>query len=134
MSLIPSNKSMLTGGIEETEKLDRSPFMRGIIAGSKGALLGAPVAGFVQALRGKDPVLGAVLGALGMGLLFGTSKAMEQDIANQVQEGRLRYYADRLKNREPFFFMPPAEKFGPLFSKLHEIEHQKVERARAVRS
>lgn len=119
-------KAPVTTLIEENEAWDKSPFIQGLLAAAKGALIGGPAAGFVQSLRGKSPAIGGALGALSVGLLAGLAKATQQDLANQADEASLRYHADRLKAREPLFFMPPPNHLGPLFSRLHQREHTSV--------
>lgn len=116
----------VTRGIEEAQVWDSSPFIRGLISGTKGALLAAPIAAAVQALRGRDPLLGGILAALGTGALLGTSRALEQKVKNQEIEGQIRYHAEQLKNREPLFFLPPPNQFGRLFSRLHSAEHLRM--------
>lgn len=111
--------------INSDEAFNKSPFIQGLLAGLKGALVAGPAAAGVQALRGKNPILGGALGAIAAGVLAGAGKAMVQDIKNQTTEATLRYHAERLKEREPFIFMPPDHEFGPLFSQLHTREHQR---------
>lgn len=122
------HKTPLTSAIEEGEAWQRSPFVQGLLAGAKGALIGGPTAAVIQLARGKSPILGAVLGAAATGLAAGLGKAVQQDIENQEQEAILRYHSERIKSREPMFFLPPPQRFGTLFSRLHAKEHGWEER------
>lgn len=106
--------------IEETAAWTKSPFVRGLIAGTKGLLLGAPAGALVQAMRGKNAIVGAAVGGVGAGLFAAAAKAMEQDLLNQEHEGVLRYHAERLKSREPLFFMPPPHQLGQYFAKYRD--------------
>lgn len=116
--------------IEDTQQWERSPFIRGLLSGTKSALMAAPIGAAVQAIRGKNALVGALVGALGAGLTVGISRAVDQDVKNQIQEGDLKFYAERLKESEPLVFMPPAPMFGKLFSKMHASEH--VRNARVI--
>ena len=116
-------RPILTKGIEETRAIERSPFMHGLLAGTKGFFLGGTLGAAVQAARGKSALTGALIGGLGTGLLTGLSRAIEQEVVNQEAEGDLRYYVARMKEREPLMFMPPPPVFGKLFSRFHREEH-----------
>lgn len=117
------DKSLLTSTIEEGEAWQRSPFVQGLLAGAKGVLIGGPTAAAIQLARGKSPIMGALVGAAATGLVAGLGKAVQQDVENQEQEAILRYHAERIKSREPLFFLPPPQRFGALFSRLHSKEH-----------
>jgi len=123
-SFIPQDtRGIGTKTIEETAVYEKSPFMQGLLAAAHGALLAAPIGASIQALRGKNPVVGALVAALGTGLITGAVRATAQDINNQEREALLRYHADRIKGREPFFFMPPPSQLGQYFSRMHSMEH-----------
>lgn len=113
----------ITKGIQETEAFERSPFIQGLISGGKGALMAAPIAAAIQAIRGKDPIVGGIIAALATGAVIGTAKYVGKDVTNQEQEGMLRYHIERMKQREPLLFLPPPPRFGALFSRLHDAAH-----------
>jgi hypothetical protein len=119
----PDNRGFVARGLEENAIFQRSPFIQGLVSGTKGALLAGPLAAAVQAVRGKDPILGGIAAALVAGLAVGGAKALTQDIQNKEQEAELRYYTQRMKEREPLVFLPPPADFIRLFSKLHGQEH-----------
>lgn len=104
---IEEHRGPLIRGIEEARHWEKSPLIQGLYAGAKGALVGAPLVGFIQALRGKSPMLGAITGAIGLGALTGVAKAVAQDVENVTEEAGMRYHMDRLRGREPAFFSPP---------------------------
>lgn len=97
---------------------EKSPFIQGLIAGTKGALLGGLAGGAVNAMRSKSPLLGALVGGLGVGTLVGVTRATAQEIDNSNREAALRYHLKRLSDREPTIFLPPPQTFGPLLRKL----------------
>lgn len=113
----------ISSSFEEAHKFDRSPFVQSFLAGTKGALLGGPLAAGIQALRGKSATTGAVVGALGAGLAAGLAKAVERKMENLNQEAVLRYHAEQILSREPYFFMPPPVRFGQLFTGFHNQAH-----------
>jgi hypothetical protein len=118
----------IASAIRETKYLESSPFIQGFLAGVKGALLGAPMGGFVQALRGKDPIIGAIVGGLGAGLVSGGVKALSQSVNNSEFEENLRYHVGNMKDREPFTFLPPPQHMQGLFSRFHNLAHRYVHR------
>ena len=120
---MPENRGLLPEAVGETFHLEKSPFVQGFLTGLKGALFGAPVGALVQHVRGQNPLLGALIGGLGAGLAAGATKYVSQDLENVSQEEALRYYAQRLKAREPMLFMPPPPRFGQIFRRFHNQEH-----------
>jgi hypothetical protein len=117
------NRGLVSSSIGETKYLEKSPFIQGFLAGLKGALIGAPTGAAVQVLRGKSPLLGAVIGGLGAGLVSGLARASAQKLENISSEESLRYHVEQMKAREPFVFMPPPASFGRLFTRMHSGEH-----------
>ena len=117
------DKSPTAIALENVEALDKSPFVQGLLAGAKGALVGGPLGAAIQYARGKSVGFGALAGALGAGAVTALARATRQDVSNQVEEGRLRYFVGRMKAREPLVFMPPAHHFGPLFTRFHDAAH-----------
>jgi hypothetical protein len=116
-------KGALPVALEEASHLEKSPAVQGFLAGLKGALFGAPAAGFIQAVRGKAPIPAAILGGLGAGLAMGLAKYLKQNVENVETESDIRWHAARIKQREPLFFMPPAQHMGSIFSKFHSRAH-----------
>jgi len=110
-------------GINRYEAAERSPLIKGLFAALKGAAVGAPLGSFVYALANRNPIVGATIGALGAGAAIGLGRAIKQDVDNRGQEADIRYYSERLKEREPFFFMPPPSELGRVFSGMHDREH-----------
>jgi len=117
------DRGIVPSSIGETKYLEKSPFIQGFLAGLKGALIGAPTGAAIQAMRGKNPLLGAVIGGLGAGFASGLAKATAQKLENVSEEEALRYHVEQMKAREPFVFMPPPASFGRLFTRMHSGEH-----------
>lgn len=109
-------RSILGEGIDKAVKLERSPLAEGFIAGFKAALLGAPLGAGIQAVRGKNPLVGALAGAILPGIVAGVSRAAAQKVENLNTEAAIRYHASNIKAREPLFFMPPQQYMGKYFS------------------
>jgi hypothetical protein len=118
------NRGVLPEFVGAGITLEKSPFVRGFLAGIKGALIGAPTGAAVQLMRGKNPVLGAILGGLGAGVLSGVSRGLAQKAENIDVEEAMRYHALQMKSREPFLFMPPPSAFGSVFRRMHVREHE----------
>lgn len=116
---MPDNRGFVGSGIDRAIALEKSPTAEGFVAGLKAALIGAPMAAGIQALRGKDPVLGAILGAAVPGILAGIARASVQKIENLDSEANLRYHAQKIKEREPAFFLPPRQYMGRYFSERY---------------
>lgn len=117
-------RGLVPGVVGETIGIEKSPFVRGFIAGVKGLLLGAPTGAAVQAMRGKDPLLGAIIGGLSAGLVSGVSRGLAQKVENVDVEENMRYHALQMKAREPLIFMPPPSVMSNLFSRMHKREHE----------
>ena len=113
-----AEKSLSVKATEEGIVFERSPFIRGLLSGAKGALLGAAAGAAVQAVRGKSLIPGAVLGAIGTAIMAGAARSATQDLENQETEAKLRYHAERIKTREPYFFMPKRDTLLPLIRRL----------------
>jgi len=109
--------------VGDTIGIEKSPFVQGFLAGVRGLLIGAPAGAAVQAIRGKNPIMGAIIGGLGAGLLGGITKGLAQKVDNVDVEENLRYHALRMKAREPLLFMPPPSVFSNVFSRMHMREH-----------
>jgi hypothetical protein len=101
---------------QEKNTWEKSPTVQGALGALRGAAVGAPVVGFANALRGGSPLLGGIAGALGLGILAGLYSATQQRVENIDREAGLRYYAEQLKGREPFFFMPPPRLLDKLLA------------------
>ena len=114
-------RSLIGETIDVAAQAEKSPLVEGFVAGLKAALLGAPIGAGVQALRDKSPMTGAVIGAVIPGLLAGLARAGEQKIENLGTEAALRYHAENIKEREPYFFMPPRHELGRYFSRRFEV-------------
>ena len=108
-------KNFITNGIEDAVYLQRSPVAEGVAQGTKAALIGAPVGALVNALRGKDPLIGSIIGALSLGIPAALAGSTSQKLSNLDNEAIIRHHAKNIKKREPAFFMPPPEYFGPSF-------------------
>lgn len=119
----PDQRNLYTVGADETLHWEKSPFIQGFLAGVKGAIAGAGAGSLVNAVRGANPITGALIGGAGVGLLSGVAKALSQDVDNTNQEAALRYHLLRLGQREPMIYMPPPRVFGPLFNRLHHAAH-----------
>jgi len=111
------DRSLIGEAIEKTVQVERSPMVEGFVAGLKAALMGVPIGAGIQALRGKDPVTGAIVGGVVPGLLAGLTRASEQKLKNLNTEAIIRYHTQNIKEREPMFFMPPRQFLGRYFSR-----------------
>ena len=116
----PDNRSLVGTGIDEATYLQKSPAAEGFMAGLKAALMAAPIGAGVQALRGKDPLIGAIIGAAGAGLVAGLARSSSRKLENLDTEAALRYHAQNIKEREPMFFMPPRQQLGRYFSRRYD--------------
>jgi hypothetical protein len=113
----------VTGAFEEAQTFERSPTTQAILAGIKGALLGGPIAAGIQALRGKSATTGAILGVLGGGVAAALAKGVERKLENLNNEAVLRYHAEQILNREPYFFMPSPQNMRQVFTGFHDQAH-----------
>ena len=116
-------RGLVAESFGETKHLEKSPFVQGFLAAVKGALLAAPAGAAVAALKGKNPILGALIGGLGVGALSGIAKATTQKVDNISAEEAMRYHIAQMKSREPMIFMPPPSVFGKIFTHYHGREH-----------
>lgn len=104
-----TKKDLATRIIEQGEQFEKSPKVEGFIQGAKGALLAAPVAAAIQAIRGKSVGGGAFLAGVGAGVLTGLTAAAIQKFNNVKTEAGLRYHVRNLLDREPMVYMPPKQ-------------------------
>ena len=104
----------LLESIEGREELRRSPIAEGLLGALKGAMIGMPSGYAIGKLSGGSGQSGAFIGGLLAAAAFGAGHAIGQDIQNKEQESGLRVHLENLKEREPFFYMPPK----PLFNRL----------------
>ena len=104
-------KGIVLDTIEAEKRLEKSPFIEGLLHSAKGALLGAPTGALIAGFSGGSAKSGAFIGSLLAAAAFGVGKAMAQDLHNKEQEAELRIYLEHIKDREPFYYMPPK----PLF-------------------
>jgi hypothetical protein len=74
----------------------KSPKVEGIIEGSKAAILAAPLAAAVQAIRGRSPTLGAIGGGVVAGSLVGLIAAGIQKYRNMRAESEMQYHIDNI--------------------------------------
>ena len=121
---MPFPHDPVTGTFVEAQELERSPKVQAAIAGVKGALLGGPLAAGLQALRGKSATTGLVMGMLGGGALAAIAKGVERKLENLNNEAVLRYHSEQILQREPYFFMPPAQQMRDVFTGFHNQAHR----------
>jgi hypothetical protein len=115
------DKRSLVGKVIDTSAgVEKSPLTAGFVAGLKAALWGAPLGAGIQAVRGKDAVTGAAIGALAAGILAAISRSGQQKVQNLGAEASLRYHAGNIKDREPLFFMPPRQYMRQYFTRRYE--------------
>ena len=119
-----SNDGLISEGLSAAQTYQKSPFIQGFLAAIKGSLLGAGAGTLVNAVRGKNPVSGAIIGGLGAGIISGLARAASQEVDNRNEEAALRYHLLRIGDREPTIYMPPPKVMGPLFRKLHMMAHR----------
>lgn len=113
-------RSLVGESIDTAAQFERSPTMEGFITGLKAALMGMPIGAGIQAVRGKNVAVGALLGAAIPGIIAGITSAGKQKVENLGTEAALRYHAQQIKEREPMFFMPPRQYLGRYFSRRFE--------------
>ncbi len=101
---------------------EKSPFIQGLISGTKGLLIGGLAGGAVNAFRAKSPLTGALIGGLGTGVLMGLARAASQETENANRDAALRYHLMRISDKEPTIFLPPPQTFGPLLHRLLKQE------------
>jgi hypothetical protein len=101
-----SRKDPITIAVEEAVKAEKSPSVEGFVQGTKAALMAAPVGAAIQALRDKNPKMGALIAGLGVGALAGISAAAVQKYNNTKTEAELRYHMRNMINREPTVALP----------------------------
>ena len=106
-------KGILLDSIETEKRLEKSPLMEGLLQSAQGAALGAAGGALIANFSGGSPKSGAFIGSLLAAAAFGVGKAMAQDIHNKEEESELRVYLNNIKEREPFYYMPPK----PLFDR-----------------
>jgi len=75
---------------------EKSPAIEGVYQGVKAAVLAAPVAAGIQALRGRNAYLGALVGGLGAGALAGAVTAARQKYTNMQTEANLGYHIQNM--------------------------------------
>lgn len=95
--------------LEEKARMDKSPALAGISAGTKAAVLFAPLGAATQALRGKSMRVGALVAGGGAGTLVGLAAATAQKVKNLQTEGEMRYHMRNILEREPMVMIPPAQ-------------------------
>lgn len=110
----------ITEGYNEIGAVKRSPLAEGFMAALKAALIGAPIGAGVQALRGGNMATGAIAGALLPGFIAGFTRATEQKLNNLDTEAMIRYHTSNIRDREPYFFLPPRQKLGRYFTEKAE--------------
>ena len=76
--------------------IDRSPKAEGIKQGVKAAVLAAPVVAAAQALRGRSPIVGGLVGGLSVGGLVGLGAAIVQKLKNTQIESQMKYHLDNI--------------------------------------
>ena len=116
------DRGLVPSSLGETTHWEKSPFIQGFIAGFKGALMGAPAGAAVQAIRGKDPIIGALIGGLGVGVLSGVARASAKKLESVSAEEAMRYHILQMKGREPFVFMPPSSLLQKALLRMREGE------------
>ena len=100
--------------LEELHQVEKSPTQSALIGAIKGAIIGAPAGAVVSHLSGGSASAGGFIGGLLAAAAFGAANAITKDVENKEQESALRVHLENLKDREPFFYMPPK----PLFERL----------------
>lgn len=105
------SKGPVLKGLEDAAVVVKSPVAEGIAGAAKGALLGAGLGAVAGAASGGSATKGALITALLAAAAFGAGRAVAQDIENKERESELRVHLENLKEREPFFYMPPPKLF-----------------------
>jgi hypothetical protein len=91
---------------EESARLKRSPLVAALKGSARGTLIAAPFGGALQALRGRNPLMGAAVAGLAGGAITGLSAASLQKYENVRDEAEMRYMLRNIVAREPMAAMP----------------------------
>lgn len=86
--------------MEEISEIQKSPQLAGISEGAKGAVVAAPIIAALQAMRGRSPLAGAIVGGLGIGAAVGLAAAAKQKYENLATEAALKYHMQNIAERE----------------------------------
>lgn len=108
-----SRRGPITRTLEETQEIVKSPFLEGLSGVARGGVIGAPLGAIVGHLSGGSALKGGFAGGLLAAAAFGAANYLTKDIQNTETEAEMRVHLENLKDREPFFFMPPR----PLFAR-----------------
>ena len=106
MDTLRTTRNPLDYYMDEAARLEKSPQVEGIMQGAKAAIMAAPVGAAVQALRSKNPYMGAIIAGLGAGALAGLSAAAIQKYKNLQVEAGMRYHLRNMIDREPTVGLP----------------------------
>ena len=100
------SRNPLAYALDEAAEVEKSPKVEGAIQGAKAAVIAAPLGAAIQALRGKNPYVGALIAGLGVGATAGAAAAAVQKYKNMRQEADLRYHLRNMVDREPGVALP----------------------------
>jgi len=106
MDTFRTTRNPLEYYVDETARLERDPKVEGVMQGVKAAVMAAPVGAAIQALRSKNPYMGALIAGLGAGALAGASAAAIQKYKNLQTEAAMRYHMRNMVEREPTVALP----------------------------
>lgn len=109
-------KGLVPKAIEELAHYERSPFLMGFLRAIQAAAIGGPVGAVAALAKGISPVTGAAIGAVTGGAAGAFAGAASRKLRNLDTEAALRYHAERIKEREPTFFMPPRQQMARYFT------------------
>lgn len=109
-------KGFVPKAIEELAHYERSPFLMGFLRAIQAAAIGGPVGAVAALAKGVSPATGAAIGAITAGAAGAIAGSTARKLRNLDTEAALRYHAERIKEREPTFFMPPRQKMSRYFT------------------
>ena len=87
--------------------VEKSPKIEGAYQGTKAAIIAAPLGAAIQALRGKNPYLGAAAAGISAGALTGLVAAASQKYKNMRTEAQMGYHLENM----PEFYNQPQEEY-----------------------
>ena len=106
---------MFTRAFDTKSEIQKSPKVEGIIQGAKAAVIAAPIAAAIQALRNKNPIIGGVLAGLAAGATVGAGAAAMQNLRNTEIESDMRYHLGNIQDdanmdqyQQPVIIQRPA--------------------------
>lgn len=127
------HKEVGTRGFDFLQFIENNPKFHGILEGLKTGGLAALAGAAFNKVQGSSAIKGALIAGLPIGLIAGLAKATKKKIHNMDEEAYIRYYADMIKEQEPYFFLPKQPYLREIIMQnairggidVHRKDHQK---------